>query len=379
MVAGGLDGDDGVDAVFVDGLAGDVVDVSLFQQIARVLVVGAEHAALGVLRREQGDQRLEIARGRALADHDELAALQLGQRVFQCGAFVVGIDAGGDVGIQILALEARRVAVDLLVVRLRGDDLRDDLRVVVDDAVGVHHLGQTLHSGVVIERVDGTVVQVRAGFIHRRGRDAGRQHEPHVDRQALGCLEHVVDAVGAHDVRDLMGVGDDRGRAVRQRRADELLRRDQAGFQMDVRVDEARADDLARHIVFDFALIAAETHDQAVGHGDIARQQLVGEHVDVGRVLEDQIGLLAAGGSLDHALLLDQLPLDLARIAFSWNRHMTASFLRSVLLVSDIRWNYSTAAGACPCSFSTECRCFFRQSVQEPGNVICYPNGRRVL
>ena len=271
------------------------------------------------------------------------------------------------------------MAVDLLVVRLRGDDLRDDLRVVVDDAVGVHHLGQTLHSGVVIERVDGTVVQVRAGFIHRRGRDAGRQHEPHVDRQTLGGLEHVVDAVGAHDVRDLMGVGDDRGRAVRQRRADELLRRDQAGFQMDVRVDKAWADDLARHIVFDFALIAAETHDQAVGHGDIARQQLVGEHVDVGRVLEDQIGLLAAGGSLDHALLLDQLPLDLARIAFSWNRHMTASFLRSVLLVSDIRWNYSTAAGACPCSFSTECRCFFRQSVQEAGNVICYPNGRRVL
>ena len=271
------------------------------------------------------------------------------------------------------------MAVDLLVVRLRGDDLRDDLRVVVDDAVGVHHLGQTLHSGVVIERVDGTVVQVRAGFIHRRGRDAGRQHKPHVDRQALGGLEHVVDAVGAHDVRDLMGVGDDRGRAVRQRRADELLRRDQAGFQMDMRVDKARADDLARHIVFDFALIAAEAHDQAVGHGDIARQQLVGEHVDVGRVLEDQIGLLAAGGSLDHALLLDQLPLDLARIAFSWNRHMTASFLRSVLLVSDIRWNYSTAVGACPCSFSTECRCFFRQSVQEPGNVICYPNGRRVL
>ena len=54
VVAGGLDGDDGVDAVFVDGLAGDVVDVALFQQVARVLVVGAEHAALGVLRREQG-------------------------------------------------------------------------------------------------------------------------------------------------------------------------------------------------------------------------------------------------------------------------------------------------------------------------------------
>ena len=75
MVAGGLDGDDGIDAVFVDGLAGDIVDVALFQQVARVFVVGAEHAALGVLRREQRGQCLEVARGGALADHDELAAL----------------------------------------------------------------------------------------------------------------------------------------------------------------------------------------------------------------------------------------------------------------------------------------------------------------
>ena len=210
---------------------------------------------------------------------------------------------------------------------LRGDDLRDDLRVVVDDAVGVHHLGQTLHPGVVIERVDGAVVQVRAGFVHRRGRDAGRQHEPHVDRQTLGGLEHVVDAVGAHDVRDLMGVGDDRGRAVRQRRADELLRRDQAGFQMDVRVDEARADDLARHIVFDFALIAAETHDQAVGHGDIARQQLVGEHVDIRRVLQHQIRGRAPGGHVDDVDFLVELAVNLAGITL--NRHRDTPFSRA--------------------------------------------------
>ena len=304
VVAGGLDGNDGVDAVFVDGLTGDIINVTLFQQIARMLVVGAEHTALGVLRREQGSKRFQIARGGALADHDELASLQLCQRVLHRGAFVVGIDACGDVGVEILALQARRVAVDLLVVRLRGDDLRDDLGVIVDHAVGVHHLGQTLYSGVVVERVDGAVVQIRAGFVHRRGRDAGRQHEPHVDGQPLGRLEHIVNAVGAHDVGDLMGVGDDGGRAVRQRRADEFLRRDETGFQMDVRVDEAGADDLAGHIVFDLALIAAEAHNQAVRHGDIARQQLIGEYVDIRRVFQHQIGLLPAGGGLDHTLLL---------------------------------------------------------------------------
>ena len=73
---------------------------------------------------------------------------------------------------------------------------------------------------------------------------------------------------------------------------------------MDVRVDEARADDLAGHVIFDLALVAAKAHDQAVRHGDVARQQLVGEHVDIRRVFQHQIGLLPAGGGLDHALLL---------------------------------------------------------------------------
>ena len=50
VVAGDLDGQDRVRAVLVDGLAADIVDVPLLQKIVRVLVVRAEHAALGVLR-----------------------------------------------------------------------------------------------------------------------------------------------------------------------------------------------------------------------------------------------------------------------------------------------------------------------------------------
>ena len=72
---------------------------------------------------------------------------------------------------------------------------------------------------------------------------------------------------------------------------------------MDVRVNEARADDFAGHIVFDFALVAAKTHDQAVRHGDVARQQLIGEHVDIRCIFQHQISLLPTGGSFDHALL----------------------------------------------------------------------------
>ena len=49
-----------------------------------------------------------------------------------------------------------------------------------------------LAQAVVVERVDGAVVQIRAGFVHRRGRDARREHEPHVDGQPLGDQRLVV-------------------------------------------------------------------------------------------------------------------------------------------------------------------------------------------
>ena len=52
VVARAFDGDDRVDARF-DGTAHDVVDVALFEQVVRVLVVRAEHAVGVILRCEQ--------------------------------------------------------------------------------------------------------------------------------------------------------------------------------------------------------------------------------------------------------------------------------------------------------------------------------------
>jgi hypothetical protein len=73
--------------------------VALFQQVAGVLVVAAEHAAVRVLLRQQGQEGLEVPGGGALPDHDELAPLQLGDGVRRVGALVVGVDPGGDVGV----------------------------------------------------------------------------------------------------------------------------------------------------------------------------------------------------------------------------------------------------------------------------------------
>ena len=181
VVARAFDGDDRVDAVFVDGLAADIVDVPLLQKIVRVLVVRAEHAVGVILRCEQREQRVEVARGRALADHDVLSALELGDGILHGAALVVGIDAGGDVG----------------------------------DADIVHHFGQTLDAVVLVERVDRAVIEHRAGFVERRCGHAGGEHEAHVNGQIFRRLQHILDAVGAHDIGDLVRVGDDGRGAVR--------------------------------------------------------------------------------------------------------------------------------------------------------------------
>ena len=180
-----------------------------------MLVVRAEHAVGVILRCEQREQRVEVARGRALADHDVLSALELGDGILNGAALVVGIDAGGDVGVQVVARKAGGVAVDFFVVRLRGDDLFEHLLVGIRDADIVHHFGQTLDAVVLVERVDRAVIEHRAGFVERRCGHAGGEHEAHVNGQIFRRLQHILDAVGAHDIGDLVRVGDDGRGAVR--------------------------------------------------------------------------------------------------------------------------------------------------------------------
>ena len=194
------------------------------------------------------------------------------------------------------------------------------LVVARDDAHEVHHLRQALDPGMVIEAVDGPVVQHRAGFVQRRGRDAGGQHEPHIHRQLLRGLEHVLNAVGAHDVGNLMGVGDDGGGAVGQDRFHELPGRDQGAFQVDVGVQKAGEDDLACHIGLHRAGVGAHAHDEALCHGNVRRAELVCEHIDIGGVFQHQVRRFPARRRVDNAPLFQQLAVDFARVAF---RHRT--------------------------------------------------------
>ncbi|MPN14513.1 hypothetical protein SDC9_161840 [bioreactor metagenome] len=280
-----------------------------------MLVVGAEHAALGIFVAQEGDKRFQVPGGSTLPNHDKLAPLKLGDGVAQIMALVVGIDPGGDIGVQIVALKVRRVAVDFFMMGLCRHNFFNGLLVAVDNAHKVHHLRKALHSGMIIKGVDSPIVQNRPGLVQGRGGDAGGQHEPHVHRQALCGLKHILDAVGPHDVGNLVGIGNDGGGAVGQHRFYKFPGTDQRAFQMNMSVQKAGQDDFAGHVRLDFALVAAHAHNQPFGHGDVRLTQLVGKHVDVGCVFQHQVRLFAARRGLNDAPFLQQLSVDFARIA----------------------------------------------------------------
>ena len=297
--------------------------MALFQQITGVLIIGAEHTALHILVTQQRHQSLQVTGGSALADHNELAALQLGNRVVQIGALMVGIHAGGNIGIQVIAHQAGRVTVDLLMMRLRCHDLGHHLGIAVDDAVRVHHLSQALHTGMIVEAVDGTIVQIGAGLVQGRGRYAGGEHETHIYRQILGGLQHVLNAVRAHDIGDLVGVSDHGGGAVSQNSLGKLLGVDQGALQMNMGIQKAGQHDLAGYIHFLYAAVFAHTHDQTFGNSNVTMAQLVGKYIHIGGIFQHQIGFLAAGSNLNDVQLFIQLTVDFTGITL-FHRHRQA-------------------------------------------------------
>ncbi len=92
-----------------------------------------------------------------------------------------------------------------------------------DDAREVHHLGHADRAVAAQQALDVTGRERPARRLEARGGHARRGHHIDVQRQVGAAVEQPVDAVGAEDVRDLVGVGDDGRRAVSEDRPRELV------------------------------------------------------------------------------------------------------------------------------------------------------------
>ena len=271
-----------------DGFPHVMVDVSLVLEVGGMLVVGGETELHRVLGCHEREQVVQVAFGRALAHEDLHAAAEFLLRLLARGAFVIAAHAGEDVGVELGTGQSRRVAVDPLAAR-RVDFRKLGLHAAVHSGE-VHQFGHAEH--ILLAGVQDDVHRREPGArrLQRGCRDAGRHHHEDVERQVFRCLEHVVDAVESHDVRELMRIDHHGGGAARHHGAGEFRDREHGAFDVDVGVNEGRGEIASAAVDDRPALVRPDADDHAVRHRDVAFMDLAAQHVHDPRVAEHDVG-----------------------------------------------------------------------------------------
>ena len=265
-----------------DRLADHAVDVPVLRDVLGVAVVGAEgdptRAVLGRERKE----RLQVPRHRRLANQQPHTGAEPLTALVGRQALVIGANPGGRVGLQSLADEAGRVAVDML--GAFEPELLELGRQAADDARKVHHLRQAEHPVAAHQGLEIAGREGAARRLERRGGDAGGSHEVDLELEPLGGVEEPVDPVGAEHVRDLVRVGDDGGRPEWQHQAREFVDEELHRLEMHVGVDEAGHDVASSCIDFRDTVVRADAGDNAVRDRDVGVEPLPREDAeDAGR------------------------------------------------------------------------------------------------
>lgn len=74
---------------------------------------------------------------------------------------------------------------------------------------------------------------------------------------------------------------------------------------------QSRQHELAAHVDLDLTLVvAAHAGDQPLATADVAAAELVAEHIYIGRVLQNEVGLLPSRRDLYHMELLLSLQVE---------------------------------------------------------------------
>ena len=124
-------------------------------------------------------------------------------------------------------------------------------------------------------------LQARPGGLQGRGRDAGRQHEEKIQGQPFAGGQHIIQARGAPDVGDLMGVRHHRGGPQGQQGPGQFPGRQHAALQVEVAVDEAGHDITALDLQ-PGAVVISQSRNDAVEEGHVNFLPSAG--VDVGHL-----------------------------------------------------------------------------------------------
>ena len=108
-----------------------------------------------------------------------------------------------------------------------------------------------------------------------------------------------MDPVGAEYIGDLVGVGDNRGRAEGQHQPCELSDEELRGLDVHVRVDEPRHHETPFGVDHLRGAVIAQPRHEAVDDRDVGLEPLAREHRQHGSALNDEVGRLVAPGDGD--------------------------------------------------------------------------------
>ena len=173
------------------------------------------------------------------------------------------------------------------------------LAVAVDDRHIIHNFAEADDPLLVHEGLHVAGHQLGAAGLEAGAGHAGGDHKEDGERGPFRLIQHVLDAVRAANVGDLMGIRDDGGGALLQHALGEPQGMGHRGFDMHMAVDEARAEESAVSVDLLPAGIGTDAQDDAVAHSYVALFDGAGEHVDDVGVLDDQGGV-ACGGVQDR-------------------------------------------------------------------------------
>ena len=196
-------------------------------------------------------------------------------------------NAGRRIAHERLSHKPRCVA--LYMQPLRHRELIIDPIVPQQHAGNIHHLGQAQHPRVLQERCQILRRKRRPGILQRRGGDAGRQHEIHIQRQLPVRPQHIKYPFQPGHIGNLVRVGDHGRRPLRHHGPRKLQRAQHRTLDMHMAVNEARRHISAAHIDLLASCIAADTGYPAGLDGDIRREEFPREAVEHLPILQDQL------------------------------------------------------------------------------------------
>ena len=257
-----------------------------------MLIIGAESqtADINALINNAAQNCRQITRSTALAHQHCQTVTQLFLRFFPTDALMVGINAAGNVGSQLLATHAGCVAVDYAAQTQKQVQLFLYLGGIINNTGHIHHLAHAQYAGLIDKLNHIARIHHTAAVLKACSRHAARQVHIIVQRHLSAGLQHIVNACRTRYVGNFVRVGNQRGYAPTQLLGAVMLRHSHRAFHMAMCINQTGGNISAFQVNDLFRLvIAADAGNYALGNSNISFVNCFGQHVNNPAVLQENI------------------------------------------------------------------------------------------